>query len=316
MNGAIPRQDRARPLAGVSRPIHEIIQLVDAVAPSDCNVLIEGESGVGKELVARRLHTMSNRSAGPFIPVNCASVSETLFDSQFFGHVRGAFTGAVQTMLGLVRSADGGTLFMDEVGEIPLNLQPKLLRVLQNGEVMPVGATEPVQVSTRFVATTNRDLRQEVQEGRFRKDLFYRLNVVSILVPPLRDRPEDVPVLLDHFLSEQALRYQTPVIDVEPAVRRQLYDYSWPGNVRELDCWVERLYAMRLSPAYLAASLLRDVGSAPFRQHPESMNLAQAEKRAIQQAMQSARNNHQEAARLLEIHKSTLYRKLKEYSLA
>jgi two-component system response regulator HydG len=314
MNVTVP--SKARSLVGVSRAFREVIHLVDTVARSACGVLIEGESGVGKELVARRLHAMSGRSEGPFIPVNCASVSETLFDSQFFGHVRGAFTGAVQTMLGLVRSADGGTLFMDEVGEIPINLQPKLLRVLQEGEVMPVGAAQPVQVNTRFIAATNRGLSHEVQEGRFRKDLFYRLNVVNIPVPPLRDRVEDIPVLLDHFLTQHADRYQMPAIELEQSIRCQLCEYSWPGNVRELACWVERLYATGLSPAALVASLLLDADSSPSCQHPEPMSLAQAEKRAIQLALQSTGNNSQDAARLLEIHKTTLYRKLKEYSLA
>lgn len=295
--------------------MREIIDLVDTVAQSDCSVIIEGESGVGKELIARRLHAMSGRCGKPFIPVNCAGVSDTLFDSQFFGHVRGAFTGAIESMLGLVRSASGGVLFMDEVGEIPLHLQPKLLRVLQDGEVMAVGATKPERVDTRFVAATNRDLRQEVEEGRFRKDLFFRLNVVNILVPPLRDRREDVPALLDHCLAVYALRHHTPVVPIDHAIRQQLCDYAWPGNVRELTCWVNRLYATRLPPARLLKEMMHEKASSSCSTLPHVMSMAQAEKQAIQVAMTATGNNRVEAARLLDIHKTTLYRKLEEYSL-
>ena len=309
-------QCEARSIVSVSPGMREIIELVDTVAQSDCSVIIEGESGVGKELIARRLHAMSGRCAKPFIPVNCAGVSDTLFDSQFFGHMRGAFTGAIESMLGLVRSADGGILFMDEVGEIPLHLQPKLLRVLQDGEVMAVGATKPERVDTRFIAATNRDLRQEVDEGRFRKDLFFRLNVVSIVVPPLRDRPEDVPALLEHFLAEYALRHHAPVLSLDRAVRQQLCEYAWPGNVRELTCWVNRLYATRLPPARLMKDMMHENASPSCPTLSGVMSMAQAEKHAIQVAMSAASNNRAEAARLLDIHKTTLYRKLEEYSLA
>ena len=199
-------------IVGVSKAIQEVVRLIDTVAASDCCVLIEGESGTGKELLARRLCLKSNRRDKPFIPVNCAGISESLFESQFFGHVRGAFTGAEQSMLGLVRTADAGTLFLDEVGEIPLNLQPKLLRVIQEQEVMPVGKPIPVKVNTRFIAGTNRNLREMAQRGRFRQDLYFRLNIVRVVVPPLRDRSEDVGPLLDHFSAHYARLYKMPPI--------------------------------------------------------------------------------------------------------
>ena len=309
-----------RPLVvGVSEALRDILGLVETVAQSDCPVLIEGESGTGKELIARTIHAAGPRAAHPFIPVNCAGVSETLFESQFFGHVRGAFTGAEQTMMGLVRSAEGGTLFLDEVGEIPPNIQPKLLRVLQDGEVLPVGGTAPAAVNTRFVAAANRSLRQDVRDGRFRQDLFYRLNVVRICLPPLRERPEDIPVLLDHFLARHALEYRRPAVVVPDDVRSQLAGYAWPGNVRELASWIERLYVTGLEVEVLAAALFAeaDMGRLPDEAEARDvMTLDEAERAAIQRALAAAGNNQLQAARLLDIHRSTLARKLREYHVA
>ncbi|MCK4623768.1 MAG: sigma 54-interacting transcriptional regulator [Phycisphaerae bacterium] len=300
-------------LVGVSAAIRGVVEIVDTVAESDCCVLIEGESGTGKELVARRLHAMSPRRGKPFIPVNCAGVSETLFESQFFGHVRGAFTGAEQSMLGLVRSAEGGTLFMDEVGEIPLNIQPKFLRVLQDGEVMPVGTSSPVPVDTRFIAATNRDLRADVRERHFREDLYYRLNVVRICLPALRERPEDISVLLDHFLAQCTKRYKRPAIHVGVDVRRQLARYTWPGNVRELANWVERLYATGLEPRILTASLLDEAKESQIGGFDHLMSLEEAEHYAVVNALRSTHNNRTAAARILGINRATLLRKITQY---
>ena len=227
-----PRQETiSAPIIGVSKAIRDVLALIDSAAPSDCCVLIEGESGTGKELLARRLCAKSRRKNQPLIPVNCAGISQSLFESQFFGHVRGAFTGAEQSMLGMVRSANGGTLFLDEVAEIPLNVQPKLLRVIQEQEVMPVGHPIPVKTDTRFIAGTNRNLRSMVERGEFRQDLYYRLNIVRVMVPPLRDRPEDVSVLLNHFLALYAKRYSHKEMAISSAVRSLLVGYPWPGNV-------------------------------------------------------------------------------------
>ena len=308
---------QASSIVGVSRSIRDIVELVDTVAATVCGVLIEGESGTGKELVARRLYEKSPRRNKPFIPVNCASISDTLFESQFFGHVRGAFTGAAQEMLGLIRAADGGTLFMDEVGEIPLSIQPKLLRVFQDGELIPVGTITPVRADTRFLAATNRNLQEEVRRGRFRDDLFYRLNIVRIYIPPLRQRPEDVCPLLDHFLAMYAERYTRPAIRVDSAVRSRLRVFAWPGNVRELASWVERLYATGLKPAVLADRLLADATtSAEPTTMPESVvSLSDAEQWAIRRAMDLCHSSLPRAAALLQIHRSTLWRKLKEYRI-
>jgi transcriptional regulator with PAS, ATPase and Fis domain len=300
-------------LIGVSRAIREIVALIDTVAESDCCVLIEGESGTGKELVARRLHIKSPRRNKPFIPVNCAGVSETLFESQFFGHVRGAFTGAEQNMLGLVRSAEGGTLFMDEVGEIPLNLQPKLLRVLQDGEVTPVGTASPIPVDTRFIAATNRNLRQDIHENRFREDLYYRLDVVRIYLPPLRDRNEDIPILLDHFLARCAEHYKRPVINVDADIRWHLAEYAWHGNVRQLSSWVERLYATGLAPNILMSSLLADEKESQNCGFDHLMSLKEVEHSAIVNVLRSVHNNRTMAARILGINRATLLRKISQY---
>ena len=310
------RQSRDLPvIVGISNAIGEVIDLVDTVAVSDCCVLIEGESGTGKELVARRLYAGSRRSGRPFIPVNCAGISETLFESQFFGHIRGAFTGAEQDMLGLVRTAEGGTLFLDEVGEIPLNLQPKLLRVIQEQEVMPVGKPIPIRVDTRFIAGTNRNLRQLVDEGRFRQDLYYRLNIVRIRVPSLHERSEDVSVLLDHFSSLYAKRYRCEEIAIGQDVRSTLTGYDWPGNVRELEAWVERLYATGLPGELLVEMLLSESGESPHLS-AEPQTLKQVERQAIVQAMQCAGSNQRKAARMLQVHRATLARKLKKHDLS
>ena len=301
---------------GISQAIRDVLKLANNVAPSDCCVLIEGESGTGKELIARRVCEKSRRSKHPFIPVNCAGISQSLFESQLFGHVRGAFTGAEQNMLGMLRSADGGTVFLDEVAEIPLNLQPKLLRVIQQQEVMPVGHPIPVKINTRFIAGTNRNLRELVNREQFRQDLYYRLNIVRIVLPPLRERREDIRILLDYFSALYADIYGREPIAVSPAVRSVLMSYPWPGNVRELAAWCERLYATGLEAEVLVEMLL--VESEPtFEAAPTpELSLDQVKRRAIVQAMDLADFNQRKAARMLQVHRATLARKLKKHKLA
>jgi len=316
MNISSHSEISAPKIVGVSQAIHEVIRLVDSVAPSDCCVLIEGESGTGKELVARRLCAKSRRNESLFIPVNCAGISPSLFESQFFGHVRGAFTGAEQSMLGMIRSADGGTLFLDEVAEIPTNLQPKLLRVIQEQEVMPIGHPIPVKVNTRFIAGTNRRLRDMVQRGEFRQDLYYRLNIVHIVIPALRDRPEDIPVLLDHFIKFYAQHYKRKPMTISPGVKSLLMSYPWPGNVRELAAWVERLYATGLEAEVLVEMLLVEGAPSQGPIPSSSMTLDQAERQAIVQAMDVSEFNQRKAAKLLKVHRATLARKLKKHRLA
>jgi transcriptional regulator with PAS, ATPase and Fis domain len=315
---ALARSEMDLPqIIGTSQAIREVLRLVDSVAPSDCCVLIEGESGTGKDLMARRLWAKSVRKNRPFIPVNCAGISTSLFESQLFGHVRGAFTGAEQNMLGMIRAADGGTLFLDEVGEIPLNMQPKLLRVIQEQEVMPVGHPLPVRINTRFIAGTNRNLRDLVNGKEFRQDLYYRLNIVRVVVPALRERPEDIPVLLDHFRTLYAKHYRRKEIPVSSAIRSVLMSYPWPGNVRELAAWVERLYATGLEAEVLAEMLLVE-GQPPRETAPPAgdLSLDQVERRAIVQALDMSDFNQRKAARLLKVHRATLARKLKKHKLA
>lgn len=314
--GVTTRPEHGVPnIVGTSQIILDVVKLIDKVATSDCCVLIEGESGTGKELIARRLCAKSPRKQKPFIPVNCAGISESLFESQFFGHVRGAFTGAEQSMMGLVRTADEGTLFLDEVGEIPLNLQPKLLRVIQEQEVMPIGKPIPIKVNTRFIAGTNRNLRELVQRGKFRPDLYFRLNIVRVVVPPLRQRVDDIPLLLNHFAAHYAQHYKREEIIISPAIRSLLISYPWPGNVRELAAWVERLYATGLDAEVLVEALLLEVGKNQELLPIDGMSLREIERCAIEQTLDKTDFNQRKAARLLHVHRTTLSRKLKKHGL-
>jgi len=304
------------------------LSIADSVATNDCVVLLEGESGTGKELFAHRIHSRSRRSGGPFIPLNCPGISESLFESQLFGHIRGAFTGAVTETLGVVRAAEGGTLLLDEVSEIPLHLQPKLLRLIQEREVIPVGGTRPIPVDVRFIAATNRALARMAAAGDFREDLYHRLNIVRITIPPLRVRPEDVEELLDYYLDVYAEEYQMPRRVLGSRLREQLADYSWPGNVRELASYVERLYAADLPP--LPPTMLSrefDLPSESPRLDPPSdritelhddpltYTLADAEQAAILRALQHTGWNRSAAARLLAVHRSTLLRKMRRFGI-
>ena len=317
-----------KPLIGSSPSFQQLLRVIDAVAANDCAVLLEGESGTGKELLARRVHDQSDRANGPFIPVNCPAVAESLFESQFYGHMKGSFTGAAGDTLGMVRAAEGGTLFLDEIGELPLHLQPKLLRLLQEKEVTPVGGTEAVKVNVRFVAATNRSLARAVQDGKFRRDLYHRLNVVRLQIPSLRTRPDDIDELVDHFIGLYAEEYGKVAIEVDEWIRQSLREYSWHGNVRELSGWVERLYATGLPPMAPQPEIWDDlyatgepvnVSEAPlndrFAEAPAMVSMGQAEADAIESALRNAAGNKSAAAKTLNIHRTTLMRKMKQYSL-
>ena len=314
-------------LIGVSSLFNAILDVVDAVADKDCPVLLEGESGTGKELVARRIHSKSRRASGPFIPVNCPATTDTLFESQFYGHVKGAFTGAATDTLGVVRAAEGGTLLLDEVGELPLHLQPKLLRLLQEREITPVGASVPIPVDTRFIASTNRSLAKAVQDGIFRSDLYHRLNIVRVEIPPLRTRPEDIDPLIDYYLRHYALEYNAPQRRLSPHLRNCLREHSWPGNIRELCGYLERLYATGQPAIPPSAAAWQDgyVSHAGRTGKPDApkkpitsstpTTLADAEAQAIEQALEAAGYNRTAAAKILNIHRSTLIRKLRTLGL-
>jgi len=286
------------------------------VAATDSPVLIAGESGTGKELVAAGIHRLSPRSRGPFIPVNCGAIPADLLESELFGHVRGAFSGAVADTLGLFRSADGGTVFLDEVAELPAPLQVKLLRVLQEKEVRPVGSAKSHAVDVRVIAATNRRLEEAVREGSLRQDLFYRLDVVRVEIPPLRERKADIPALVAHFLHRFNRRFGREVTGIAPAAMAALMAHDFPGNVRELENLLERAYALGVGREITPGDL------PPFSARPEAPpaagelpTLAQAERTLILRALELYGHDKDRAARALGISRRTLYRRLKEYGL-
>jgi DNA-binding NtrC family response regulator len=306
-------------LIGESAAMQVIYRLIDTLGENKSTVLVSGESGTGKELVARTIHARGRLAGHPFLAVNCAGLSETLLDSQLFGHRKGAFTGAVSDHDGLFRAAEGGTLFLDEVAEIPLSLQAKFLRAVEQREVTPLGASLPVAVDVRLVAATNRDLTVEVRDGRFRTDLFYRLNVVHLELPPLRARPEDVPLLVDHFLQRFSRQYQVASKRVAAEAMERLRAYAWPGNVRELQNAIERAFALSVADTITLDDLPPPVrGWVPPPPDPvgdDVPTLDEAERRLFAAALRKSGGNKNEAARLLGIDRQRLYRKIEKYGL-
>jgi DNA-binding NtrC family response regulator len=317
-------------IIGRSNEMEKLFRILSKVAMTSHPVLILGESGTGKELVARSIHENGPNAVRPFLPVDCGSLVPTLVESELFGYVKGAFTGANRSKDGLLASADGGTVFLDEIGELPLDLQAKLLRALQEKEIRPVGATHRVPINVRILAATNRDLATMVEQGRFRKDLFYRLNVVSLRIPPLRDRREDIPLLVAHFLDRKKKNGgQAPMLS--DAAFRTMMEYPWPGNVRELENSVERACALASGSVLQAGDLptqLQDFHLSTHRTVPAMieveppqeigravMPLAELERQAILDTLRRLKGDKLTAARLLGIGKTTLYRKLKEYGL-
>ena len=308
-------------LIGDSAAMHEVYRVVGAVSQNKSTVLVSGESGTGKELVARTIHGRGPVAGGPFIAINCAGLSETLLDSQLFGHRRGAFTGAVADHDGVFRAAEGGTLFLDEVSEIPLGLQAKFLRALQDREVTPLGSSRPIAVDVRLIAATNRDLEGEMRAGRFRSDLFYRLNVVHIALPPLRARGDDVGLLIDHFIQHFSREYQVAPKRVTAEAMARLRGYGWPGNIRELQNAIERAFALSGADTITLADLppLRDdavPASMVAADAAAARTLREEEERVIAAALRESGGNKNEAARLLGIDRQRLYRKIKKYGLA
>ncbi|WP_242394298.1 sigma-54-dependent transcriptional regulator [Anaeromyxobacter oryzisoli] len=311
----------ARTLVFASEPMRRLAVLVARVAPKDVTVLLTGESGTGKERVAEAIVRASRRSAGPFVRFNCAALSPELAEAELFGHARGAFTGAIRARPGLFGEADGGTILLDEIGELAAGAQAKLLRVLQEGEIRPVGEDLPRRVDVRVIAATHRDLEERVRAGAFREDLFYRLNVVHLRIPPLRERPEDVPVLARHFLERYAERFGVSPLVVPPALLDRLAAHSWPGNVRELENALEGLVALS-PPDGLDLSLLPGgvAGGAAAESPPGPLPLRQRveayERGLIVEALRAARGNRSEAARRLGMSRVTLHDKLRKYGLA
>src|SRR5471030_1398128 len=292
--------------------------MVARLAPQDTSVLILGESGTGKELVARALHRKSPRAAKPFAAINCAALTETLLESELFGHVKGAFTGAVAAKKGKLEAAEGGTVFLDEIGELAPSLQAKLLRVLQQREFEHVGGTRTLKLDVRMVAATNRDLQAEVRAGSFREDLYHRLNVVTLRVPPLRDRPGDIPALARYFLDRAAARCHRRVGAISPEAERYLTNYSWPGNIRELENAIERAVVLGTSDLILPEDLPETIleKAAPAGAPAEAFHDAvrESKKQLIIGAMEQASGNYTEAARL-NIHPNSLRRLIRSLNL-
>ncbi len=309
-------------ILGRSPAITSMLSMIRTVAPTEATVLITGESGTGKELVARALHAQSLRKNEPLVTVNCAALAETLLESELFGHEKGAFTGADKRREGRFKQADRGTLFLDEIGEMPIGVQAKLLRALQQGEIQRVGSDRSEHVDVRVIAATNRDLRKEVEERRFREDLYFRLNVISLEVPPLRQRKEDIPLLAAHFLSHYAERNHKNVKGVSAQCMDMLLHYDWPGNVRELQNAVERAVILctgeYVTGPELPVNIARLAAEALPRSTETSSSLAglpleEVERRAIEETLRETGDNKSAAARKLGITRATLHKKLRKY---
>jgi DNA-binding NtrC family response regulator len=304
-------------LIGESAPMKAVYRVIATLSENKSTVLVSGESGTGKELVARTIHARGPLAGHPFVAVNCAGLSETLLDSQLFGHRKGAFTGAVSDHDGVFRAAEGGTLFLDEVAEIPPVLQAKFLRAVEQREVTPLGSSLPIAVDVRLVAATNRDLPTEVRDGRFRTDLFYRLNVVHLELPPLRARPEDVPLLVEHFLQRFSRQYQVAPKRLAAETLERLRTYAWPGNVRELQNAIERAFALSAADTITLDDLPPSLrGWALPSDAPDDVpTLEESERRLFAAALRKSGGNKNEAARLLGIDRQRLYRKIDKYGL-
>jgi len=322
---AMQSQYRFGQLIGKSRSMQAVFDTVEKVAPSGATVLIEGESGTGKELVAKAIHFNSPRRDKPFVAVSCSALAETLLESELFGHEKGAFTGAVATRKGRFELAHGGTLFLDEIGELSAGLQVKLLRVLQERSFERVGGMRPITVDIRLIAATNRNLKEEVARGRFREDLFFRLNVVHIVLPPLRERREDIRLLVNHFLEKYAAERKSgvPVKGLSPEVERLFYEYDWPGNVRELENVIERVMVLCpreiVTPADLPADFAQSSANLLQLGIPKDARLYETleavEKAMIERALRLCHNVQAHAAELLGITRSGLNQKIRRYGL-
>jgi two-component system response regulator HydG len=309
-------------IIGTSRRMRELFETLSLVAPSDATVLIYGESGTGKELVANAIHQNSPRAQKPFVKVSCAALPETLLESELFGHERGAFTGAFTRRIGRFQVADGGTLLLDEVNTMTLSTQVKLLRVLQEREFEPLGSTRTIRVDIRLIASTNKDLESEVKEGRFREDLFYRLNVVPVLLPPLRERKEDIPLLAEHFFTRLQEKNRRAIKGFLPKTIDMMLRWDWPGNVRELENVVERAVLLcrsdYISPEDLPGSMqgLSGPDEAQSLMHvPSGMTMREVEKQVIIQTLDEVKGSRTQAAKTLGLSRKTLQNKLKEYGI-
>jgi DNA-binding NtrC family response regulator len=305
-------------IIGQSNAIRKVFRMVTKVAPSDTTILLTGESGTGKELFARAIHANSTRSNGRFVSINCGALPESLLESELFGHVKGSFTGAIKDKEGLLVYANGGCFFMDEIGEMPPATQVRLLRVLEEREVVPVGGTKPEKVDVRVIAATNIDLESRVREGRFRADLFYRVNVIPIEIPPLRERKEDIPILMAHFVQKHTRTSGLPAREFSKEAMNVLLEYDWPGNVRELDNLVQRCLMLAEDDVIVPDDLPTNFGRRKREQQPseeDQLTLEELEKRHILRVLERTGWHKKRTARILGIDPSTLYRKLERFGI-
>lgn len=306
-------------IIGISAQIQEIYEIIQRVSQNDSTILIQGESGTGKELVAKAIHEQSKRKNKPFVPVHCGAIVETLLESELFGHRKGAFSGAIRENIGLFRAAEGGTIFLDEIAEISHPVQVKLLRTLQERKVRPVGDTKELEINVRVLAATNKDVEDAVKSGALRKDLFYRLNVIPINIPPLRERKEDVPLLVNHFVDKFNKKGKRMVNGVSPEAMEFLLSYHWPGNVRELHSAIERAFGLGASNSIGVADLPLAIRRRRYTEHPLAPEAVptfrESEVSLIQRALGITNGKKLPAARLLGIDKATIYRKIKKYEL-
>lgn len=304
-------------LVGRSARMQQIYSMIDRISSGTPTVLIRGESGTGKELVANVIHQNSRRHNRPFIPVNCGAIAEGLLESELFGHVKGAFTGAIKDSIGLFKAADGGTIFLDEIGEVPLALQVKLLRALQERKIRPVGDTREVEVDVRVISATNQNLEKAIESKSFREDLYYRLNVISIHMPALREMKDDIPHLVNHFILKLNNETQRTVNQVTPEAIDLLMRYDWPGNVRQLENVMQRAFALGVGNTIHTDDLPREIRDLNRATQPQfgNYNLAENEKVLIAQALKESGGNKAQAAKLLGINLTTVYRKLEKYRL-
>jgi two-component system response regulator HydG len=317
------RSSQSEQIIGVSDAMKRVLHLVERIGPTESTVLITGESGTGKEKVARFVHLQSKRARDPFVAVNSGAIPETLLESELFGHTRGAFTDARKEKKGLFEMADQGTIFLDEIAEMPLSFQVRLLRVLQDGQIRPVGSESTIQVDVRVIAATNKDLREEMEHGRFRDDLFYRLNVFRIHLPTLRDRKEDIPFLARFFLKNFADRYNRTVGGFSDQTWGYLTNYDWPGNVRELENSIEHavivadgpLIAPRDLPLEIVERGLPRLGEGQDDSIPDGLTLEEVEARYIRRAIRHQKGSLTETARSLGISRTTLWRKMRRYGI-
>ena len=310
-------QSKVGELIGTSAPMREVLDMIRLVADSSATVLIQGESGTGKELVAKTIHRTSYRRDKPFVVVDCGSLPETLLESELFGHVKGAFTGAHASKRGLFEEADGGTIFLDEIADTTAMFQAKLLRVLQEGEIKRVGGNQPIKIDVRVISATNRDLVELVKAKTFRQDLYYRLAVLPLSLPPLRERQEDIPLLVRHFVAASCKRHRQPVRQISPDVMQALVQASWPGNVRELQHYLERAVVTSTGPD-LGCTDIAAMGSEPVEHDLRTVARGatrQAERARILQALQQTGGNRAKAAKLLKISRAGLYNKLRIYGM-